>query len=261
MMNYDDCQYLHPCKELDCIAPSDWTIASKSYSDAASLSCEVKGLCKPLTTEQLPLEWIYAIDSCALPKGTSGLSRITILLRGPEDSGMLKYTHSVLLCFNSRIIDYASFYDENEDKRVLEFFNFTKEKPLFFGNDLDKISIHVHLHEVPQSDIDYQSTIKIVADAVYSPIANVITTRCGLVQRLMKDQYGTLSITPETPVLPFSQKLDQFQLKSYDQSSDSADNKTDNSDNNADNNDDDAPLQRRPLWIREIEKNIESLIQ
>lgn len=166
-------------------APKEWD----SLPDGVrSLSCEVQAIAAPVQAIAAPvplplnaqgaeaLHWVYRFDAATLPRNTHGLARISVLLRGAEKTGMLSYTHSVVLAHVepqdgvARLLDVAETPDGADDLRVLEFPHFPAERPLFFGRpeQLQQLEVHVHLLSAPPPSIG-RDMIKVVGDAVFAP--------------------------------------------------------------------------------------------
>lgn len=153
-------------------APASWE-ALRELS--TSLSCEVENIATAVTAEASATTWVYRLSPETLPAGTHGLFRLSVLLRGPESTGMRKYVHSVVLALRQKegpplALDVAVPPEATDDPRVLEFTRFPAERPLFFGSSPQDLEVHVHLREVPPESCG-RSMVKIVADAMYAPLA------------------------------------------------------------------------------------------
>lgn len=153
-------------------APASWE-ALRELS--TSLSCEVENIATAEPAEASATTWVYRMSPETLPAGTHGLSRLSVLLRGPESTGMRKYVHSVVLALRQKdgpplALDVAVPPEATDDPRVLEFTRFPAERPLLFGTSPHDLEVHVHLREVPPESCG-RSMVKIVADAVYAPLA------------------------------------------------------------------------------------------
>lgn len=164
---------LEPSEQRD-DAPIEWSV----HDSLVSASCEVQHVASPEPATANAMHWVYRFQSSKLPKGTSALARISVLLRGPEKTGLRKYVHSVTLGFRDKnekgeralLVDIAENPDAAEDERVLEFPRFPAERPLMFGSSVELFDVHVHFVEPPPETLG-RDMVKVVADAVYAPRA------------------------------------------------------------------------------------------
>lgn len=143
----------------------------------ASASCDKQLGATPAA--ESPKHWVYRFQSAKLPLGTHALARISVLLRGPEKTGMRKYVQCVQLGLSvkndeggtrAQLVDMAENPDAADDERVLEFPRFPSERPLFFGTSVELLEVHVHFTELPPATMG-RDMIKVVADAVFAPRA------------------------------------------------------------------------------------------
>ena len=193
--DHDFAAALFPCDVFDVALenegghappPAEWT-AGLVPPGARSTFAEVSpAACIDSTLTPSDVEWVFRFSAQAIPKNTNGLARISVLLRGCEDTGIRTFVHSVVLAVSQgagasngcpsaepRVIDVAAYPPRAHDKRVLEFLLFSLERPLLFGASLANLSVHVHFTAPPPFSKDQ---IKIALDALYAPTLSPSTS-------------------------------------------------------------------------------------
>ncbi len=184
--DHDFSAALYPCEVFDVAfehegghapTPSEWT-PGLVPPGAQSTFAEVSPAALIDCTLGSDVEWVYRFSATAIPKKTKGLARISVLLRGCEDTGIRTLVHSVMLAVSEKdgppcVIDVAAYPPRANDARVLEFLLFSLERPLLYGSSLANLSVHVHFTEPPPFAKDQ---IKIALDAIYSPTLGSATS-------------------------------------------------------------------------------------
>ena len=191
--DHDFAAALSPCDVFDAALehegghappPAEWT-PGLVPPGARSTFAEVSPAARiDSTLSPSDVEWVFRFSAQAIPKNTNGLARISVLLRGCEDTGIRTLVHSVVLAVSEvasgaeqsgepRVIDVAAYPPRAHDARVLEFLLFSLERPLLFGASLANLSVHVHFTAPPPFSKDQ---IKIALDALYAPTLSPSTS-------------------------------------------------------------------------------------